>query len=86
MKAEHKEDYDLGYQLTEEMLRELAHKDFSSGAVISGVLTAVMYRLMTGSPDPQTVFGTIAGAMGHAALRMEIGDEIFKDGPSDEVH
>ena len=27
MKAEHKEDYALGYQLTEEMLRELAHKD-----------------------------------------------------------
>ena len=41
---------------------------------------------MLGSQDPQTVFGTIAGAMGQAALRMEIGEEIFKDGPSDEVH
>tara|TARA_R100000742_G_C4264224_1_gene82109 strand:- start:138 stop:398 length:261 start_codon:yes stop_codon:yes gene_type:complete len=86
MKSEHQEDYNLSYQLTEEMLKDLAHKDFSSGAVISGALTAVLYRLMLGSQDPQTVLGTIAGAMGHAAIRMEIGEEIFKDGPSDEVH
>ena len=43
-------------------------------------------QLMHGSEDPQTVYGTIAGAMGHAAMRMELGEEIFKDGPSEEVH
>jgi len=86
MKAEYQEDYNLSYQLTEEMLKDLAHKDFSAGAVVSGALTAVLYRLMLGSQDPQTVLGTIAGAMGQAAIRMEIGDEILKDGPSEEVH
>lgn len=86
MKSDHQEDYNLSYQLTEEMLKDLAHKDFSAGAVVSGALAAVLYRLMLGSQDPQTVLGTIAGAMGQAALRMEIGEDIFKDGPSDEVH
>ena len=86
MKTEHQEDFTLSYNLTEDTLKELSGKDFSAGAVISGALTAVLYRLMLGSEDPQTVYGTIAGAMGHAAMRMEIGEEIFKDGPSDEVH
>ena len=67
MKTEHHEDFTLSYNLTDDIIKELSGKEFSTGAVISGALTAVLYRLMLGSEDPQTVYGTIAGAMGHNA-------------------
>ena len=51
MKTEHHEDFNLSYNLTEDTLKELSGKDFSAGAVISGALTAVLYRLMLGSED-----------------------------------
>ena len=80
------EDFLIAYESVSDMLNEMMEEEMQPGPVIVGALTATLYRLLLGSPDPMTVSGVLASALHSATLRAKFGEAIFEDGPSDEYH
>lgn len=80
------EDFLIAYEEISDMLNEMMEQDMQPGPVVVGALTAAIYRLLLGSPDPMTVSGVLASALHSATLRAKFGEAIFEDSPSDEYH
>lgn len=80
------EDFQIAYEETSDMLNEMMEQDMEPGPVVVGALTAVLHRLILGSPEPTTVSGVLASALHGATVRAKLGEAIFQDSPSDEYH
>jgi|TARA_R100000995_G_scaffold72815_1_gene41589 hypothetical protein len=74
-----KDDYITALRATNNLIDELMEDDLDAGASYTGIVTAVIYRLILGSDAKQDVVGIIGASMASAAAHIEMKDEFLTD-------
>jgi len=73
------DSYVTALKETNKLIDELIDNDLDAGAAYTGLLVAVIYRLILGSPDKQDVTGIIGNAMASASAHVEMQEHILSD-------
>ena len=61
------EDYDRAGEEINDLIDELQAEGLNAGAVIGGMLTALIFRLIVSAPDSSTAIGMITSCMANGA-------------------
>jgi|TARA_R100001129_G_scaffold185154_1_gene172232 hypothetical protein len=73
------DDYTIALKETNNFIDEMIDAELNAGAAYTGVLTAVLFRLLKGSTDKQDVLGILGAAMASAAAHVEMETSILSD-------
>ena len=74
-----KDDYVVALKEANELIDRLIEAELNAGAAYTGVLTAVLFRLLKGATDKQDVLGNLGAAMASAAAHVETQQALLSD-------
>ena len=74
-----KDDYVIALKEANELIDVLMEAELNAGAAYTGVLTAVLFRLIKGTTDKQDVLGILGAAMASAAAHVETQQSLLSD-------
>jgi hypothetical protein len=74
-----KADYFTALNQTNLFIDDLMTAEIQAGAAYSGILTAVLFRLLKSNAEKHDVTGLIGAAMASASAHVEMGDGNLSD-------
>ena len=73
------DDYLIALKETNKFIDDMMDKDLDAGAAYTGMITAVVFRLLKGCTDKRDATGIIGAAMVSASAHVEMEEGILSD-------